>query len=175
MDCVRSITFIIPGVGGAPDVQILAVEVDGAIEFTVDVLTTADGVTADLRGLFFDVSNPSILSDLDAAGSDVTEFDTDDVIDLGNGANMRGAAAPFDVGVEFGQQGIGKNKGDIQTTTFTLSNEAGDLTLDDLAQVEFGARLTSVGQMGGDRDGSAKLTTVAPAAPDAVDRSEEIV
>ena len=169
MDCVRSITFIIPGVGGAPDVQVLAVEVDGTIEFTIDVLTTADGVTADLRGLFFDVANPSLLSALDATGSEVTDFDTDDVIDLGQGANMHGAADPFDVGVEFGQAGIGKNKGDIQTASFTLSNLAGDLTLDDIAQVEFGARLTSVGQMGGDRVGSAKLTTVAPAAPDAVD------
>lgn len=173
MDCVRSITFVIPGVKGAPDVQITAVEIDGSIEFTVEVLTSAEGVTVDLRGLFLNVNDESVLAGLGSTGSDVTELATGDVIDLGNGANMRGKAKGFDVGVEFGGPGIGKDHGDIQTTTFTLSGE-GEFTLDDIANVEFGVRLTSVGVFGSDRDGSAKLTTIAPAAPDARDDSYDI-
>lgn len=87
---------------------------------------------------------------------------------------MHGAASPFDVGVEFGGPGIGNNKGDIQTTSFVLSNTAGDLTLDDIARVEFGARITSVGPLGGSREGSAKLVTISPAAPDAMDDAYDI-
>ena len=174
MDCVRSITFIIPGIDGLPDVEVTAVEADGSIEFSVEVLPTADGVIADLRGLFFNVNDDLKLAGLTPAGGDVTDFDTGDVINLGNGANMFGAAEPYDFGVEFGAEGIGKNKGDIQLTTFTLTNDAGDLTLDDIAQVEFGARITSVGLPGGERADSGKLTTVAPAAPDANDDAYDI-
>jgi hypothetical protein len=174
MDCVRSISFIIPGNGTAPDVQVYAEEgPGGTLNFTVTVLASP-GMTADLRGLFFDVADGGKLAGLSQSGSGgkVTDFDTVDVIDLGNGANMQGKASPFDVGLEFGTQGIGKD--DIQTASFTLSNAAGDLTLDDIAQVEFGARLTSVGAPGGRREGSAKLTTIAPAAPDANDDSYSI-
>ncbi len=174
MHCVRSIKFVIPGNGSAPDVEVYAEEgAGGTLNFTVTVLATP-GLTADLRGLFFDVADDSKLAGLGHGGSGgkVTDFDTVNVIDLGNGANMHGAAQPFDVGLEFGTQGIGKD--DIQTVSFTLSNAAGDLTLDDIAQVEFGARLTSVGGLGGKRADSAKLTTIAPAAPDANDDSYTI-
>lgn len=168
MTCVRSIKFVIPGGPGAPDVEVYVEEQNGALVFTVTVLSTPT-LTADLRGLFFDVADASQLTGMAVSqvGAAVTDFDTGNVIDLGNGANMIGAADPFDVGLEFGTQGIGKD--DIQTATFTLTNADGDLTLDDLAHVEFGARLTSIGAPGGSRTDSAKLTTIAPAAPDAVD------
>ncbi len=71
MECVRSITFIIPGVGGAPDVQVVAVENGGNIDFTVTVIPTADGVIADLRGLFFDVDDGSVLAGMDAVGAEI--------------------------------------------------------------------------------------------------------
>lgn len=174
MECVRSITFIIPGIGGQPDVQVTAVEADGTLEFTVEVLATAGGAIADLRGLFFNVNDELTLGGLTPLGDDVSDHDTGDVINLGQGANMYGAAEPYDFGVEFGKSGIGGNRGDIQTTSFVLSNDAGDLTLDDIAQVEFGARLTSIGVPGGLREGSSKQTTIAPAAPDAVDDSYDI-
>ena len=164
----RSIVFTIPGVGKSPGVQVKAVEVNGALAFSVDVLSTSTR-TGDLRGLFFDFKSLSKLPGLTATGHDVTDFDTDQVIDLGNGANMLGAASPFDVGVEFGTQGIGKD--DIRSTTFTLFNLGKALTLDDIANVAFGARLTSVGQPGGARNDSSKLVTLAPAAPDARDDS----
>jgi hypothetical protein len=153
----RSITFTIPGTGKSPSVRVAATEVDGTLVFTTDVVSSSQQ-TADLRGLFFNLNNDSKLAGLTFTGTQVSGFDTVDVIDLGNGANMQGAAAPFDVGVRFGTSGIGKDN--IQTTSFTLSNTAGDLTLDDIAHVQFGARTTSVG---------GKLVVTAPAAPAAHD------
>ena len=76
---------------------------------------------------------------------------------------MKGKAEPFDVGIEFGSAGQGRN--DVESVSFTLSNTANNLTLDDIANMAFGARLTSSG---------AKLTTVAPAAPDAHNNSYQI-
>ena len=79
------------------------------------------------------------------------------MIDLGKGNNLNGAASPFDVGIAFGTPGEGKDfiTGPVH---FTL-DAARALTLDDIAHVLFGARLTSVGD---------KLTFLAPAAPDAM-------
>jgi hypothetical protein len=159
MHCERSITFVIPGKNGAPGIQVTVVEVaGGALEFTVEVLGVAGDAPDDLRGLFFDVNDDSKLAGLAHSGSAlITGFDTVDVINLGNGVNMNGAADPFDVGLKFGTSG---NEQSGQTATFTLSNTAGNLTLDDIAHVEFGARTMSSGD---------KLTTIAPAAPNAVD------
>jgi hypothetical protein len=73
---------------------------------------------------------------------------------------MNGAANPFDVGIAFGTPGKGHDFVD-GPVHFTL-DAAHDLTLDDIAHLQFGARLTSVGD---------KITTIAPAAPDARDDS----
>jgi hypothetical protein len=166
MDCVRSITFLIPGNETTPDVEVKAVENNGSLEFIVTVLD-GSGLTADLRGLFFNLNDVSKLAGLTVTGDGgaVTEYSTGDVINLGNGANMLGAADPFDVGLEVGTSGMAAD--DIQTVSFTLSNTANNLTLDDIAHTMFGARLTSVGETDGSRTDSAKLTVIAPAAPDA--------
>lgn len=168
MDCERSITFVISGDAGAPDIEVKVVENNGSLEFVVTVLD-GGGLTADLRGLFFNVNDDSKLAGLTVTENDgtVAEHRTGEVIDLGHGANMRGKADPFDVGLEFGTRGIGKD--DVQTASFTMSNTNQDLTLDDIAQTLFGVRITSVGEIDGTRDGSAKLTVMAPAAPDAND------
>jgi hypothetical protein len=169
-ECVRSITFTIPGELDGPDVQVMAVERDGNIDFTVDVLDTA-AVTADLRGLFFHFDE-TLLDGLTVASADplVTDYhiERNNVIDLGHGANMHGAVHEgFDVGVEFGRQGIGKD--DVNgPVSFTLDGTQ-DLTLDAISHMLFGARLTSVGAPDGHRSDSNKLTFVAPAAPDAND------
>jgi hypothetical protein len=156
-DCVRSITFTIPGKSG---VKVKMTEQsDGTILFELETLGSKP---ADLRGLFFDVQDAALLSKLVFTGADITSTQVadDQVTDLGHGANMKGKGHPtFDVGVEFGTPGVGHD--DITTTSFVLStNDGSALTLDDMAQVEFGARTTSNGQ---------KLVTVAPAAPDAND------
>ncbi len=136
--------------------------------------------------MFFNFNDDLKLTGLAGLGSKITGFDTNNVIDLGKGVNMQGAASPFDVGLQFGNAGIGKD--DIQSTSFTLSNIDNNLTLDDIANVKFGARLTSIGVPVGSRydtsewhhhthvtrNGSAKLTVTAPAAPDAKDDAYSI-
>jgi len=154
--CPRQITFTIPGKVG---VQVTATERDGHIDFVVDVLGSAQDA-ADLRALFMQYDE-SKLGTLQISGGDglITEtlIKANGVIDLGAGANMLGKADPFDIGVEFGTPGKGKDflDGPIH---FTISNAANNLTLDDFAHLQFGARLTSTGD---------KIVTIAPAAPDA--------
>ena len=159
MDCVRSITFLIPGGNNGPDIEVAVVEDNGSLEFVVKVLDD-DGNGADLRGLFFNLGNDAKLGGLTITedGGTVTDVHTPDVIDLGNGANANGKANPFDVGIEFGTAGAAKD--DLDAVSFRMSNAANNLTLDDIAHQLFGVRTTSVG---------TKLTTTAPAAPDAKD------
>lgn len=82
---------------------------------------------------------------------------------------MNGAASPFDVGIEFGTPGIGHDDDISFPVHFTLSDAAHDLTLDDLAHLQFGARVNSIGTPGGNRSDSEKIVALAPAAPDAKD------
>ena len=161
--CPRQISFTIPGKAG---VQVTATEDDGKIDFVVDVLDGGQH-SGDLRGLFFHF-NETKLGGLQITGGDGlitgTQIGANQVIDLGQGANMHGKADPFDVGIAFGTPGIGKDvvAGPVH---FTLSNAGNDLTLDDFAHLQFGARLTSSGD---------KITAVAPAAPDAQNNSFNI-
>lgn len=155
MSCPRSITFTIPGTGSSPGVTITAVEVDGKLQFTMS-LPPGSSANADLRGLFFDLADDSKLAGLTASGSGMTDFDTIDVVDLGQGANMNGSGTSFDVGLEIGTAGTGKDT--YQSFSFTLSNAASNLTLDDIAHMDFGVVVSG-----------NRLMTVAPAAPDAVD------
>jgi len=170
--CPRTISFTIPGGSpGNPGVQVTAVEHQengvktGTIDFTVDVLGDAD-----LRGLFFQF-NEAHLNGLKVTGGDGlitnTLIQANSVINLGQGAEMNGAASPFDVGIRWGTPG--PNPDNINFPVhFTLSNAANNLTLDDVAHQEFGAK---VGAAGGK---DAKLTTIAPAAPDAHDDAFKI-
>ncbi len=178
MDCLRSITFIIPGSGTSPDVEVYAYEGtgedEGKIFFSVKVVEGSD-LTADLSGFFFNLNDFSgELSSLVATGENITEFATGNVIDLGNGANMRGGGRKgYDFGLEVGKSGRRKEDvDDIQEISFTLEGGEGEfLTLDDIAQVEFGVVLKSTDEF---REGSAKNTFIAPAAPDANDDSYDV-
>src|SRR5262249_28566848 len=163
--CPRQIIFTIPG---QPGVQVTATEDNGKIDFIVDVLDDPTS-TGDLRGLFFHF-NEFKLATLQVTGTDVpdwitgTQIDANNVIDLLDGANMLGAANPFDVGIRFGTPGTKKD--DIYFPVhFTLSDAANDLRLDDFAHLEFGARLNNIGGPGGPRAGVSKITGIAPAAP----------
>ena len=156
--CPRQITFTIPGKVG---VQVTATENNGQIDFVVEALGDAKN-SADLRALFMHYDE-SKLGALQITGGDglitETQIKANSVIDLGQGANMHGKANPFDIGIEFGTPGKGQDFLD-SPIHFTLSNAANNLTLDDFAHLQFGARLTSTGD---------KITTIAPAAPDAKD------
>jgi len=164
--CPRQIIFTIPG---NPPVQVTATEDDGAIVFKLDVQEGA--TTADLRGFFFDI-NEAKMAGLTASGGPLLTSSTiaaNSVLDAGRGANMQGKTKDgFDVGLQWGSPGT---KDDIfYEVTFTLTNTAGNLTLDDIGGQRFGARLDSIGGPGGPRDGGvAKLIGIAPHAPDAID------
>lgn len=164
---MRRNTFTIPG---NPALEVAVSETDdGDLLFKLTVVGTKVG---DLRGLFFDIANSTLLSNLMIEGHDVTDtrLAASAVLDLGNGANLNGSGAAFDVGVEFGTQGIGKD--DIRTTSFVLSTKDGsDLTLDLVSNVDFGARITSIGSESGARNDSEKIRTISTAAPDAIDDS----
>ncbi|PWE18516.1 hypothetical protein DDZ18_02610 [Marinicauda salina] len=151
---MASTTFILEA---EVDTQVRVTEQpDGSLLFEIEVLTD-DGSIGDLRGLFFDFDD-SLLGGLSITGPDITDYRIaeDDVVDLGHGANVRGEVANtygrYDAGVEFGTQGIAQD--DIQSTSFTLSHDGVDLTLDMLGDVA--VRLTSVGEIDGDREGSLK-------------------
>jgi len=161
----RTLTFTVEG---EPAATITVQEVeDGSLAFTVTLDSESDYM-GDLRGLFFQVADEALLDGLNVTGTDVTDSDAaaDAVSNLGNGANVNGGNhGPFDFGVEIGTQGMSAD--DIQTTTFTLSHDSADLTLDLIAEQDFAVRLTSVGTEGdGGREDSLKLVGTAPAVED---------
>ena len=162
-----TLTFTIEGY---VDVLVNVTETDEGLEFAVTV-DESEGKTADLRGLFWDVADESVLAGLlvnEMAYPDISEsrFEANSVIDFGHGANMKGKVhkgAYFDAGVEIGTAGA--NPDDIQTTTFFVEG----LTLDDIGGQRFGVRLTSVGEAQSGRGKSLKLVDMAGYAPEADD------
>jgi hypothetical protein len=145
-----------------PLVQIsIAENGDGTVTFTVTQLVYAGAYLGDLRGLFFDLARENLIGTLSVVGAPAhfTELQqgNDTVKDLGQGANMQGLLGSdggYDVGIEIGTSGIGKD--DVRSFGFTLSSSAGALTLADFAEVDFGVRITSVGQ---DIDGNGTIDT----------------
>lgn len=138
---------------------------NGTVTFSVRVEGSYVG---DLRGLFFDVADESLIGSLKIAEASpsLTRFiqGNDTVVNLGNGSTMSGLAGSdggFDAGLEIGTSGIGKD--DIQQFRFTLGASRA-LTLNDFANIDIGARLTSVGEIGTSRGSSSKLleTTFRP-------------
>ena len=135
--------------------------IPGSIKITAEVMSPQ----ADLRGIFFHISDESLISGLSVDGSDVTdwEFIANSVTNLGGGANLNGGepinAGPFDAGIQIGTPGTGKD--DIAMTMLTISHDTESLDLSLLAKQWFGIRLTSVGDLG-DRSGSSKLQGITP-------------
>ncbi|WP_243368699.1 calcium-binding protein [Microvirga solisilvae] len=134
--------------------------------FNVKVTDVISGASdapdiADLRGLFFHVSDVALLSGLKVTGSDVTKYSVsaNKVMQVENDVTMSGevgkAVGPFDIGIAFGTHGIGKD--DIQETSFTLSASE-PLSLEFVLQQHFGLRMTSVSNNGEGRGLSLKLT-----------------
>ena len=154
-----------PFTGSDTSVAIVLDDAGGDITIT---LTVNEGL-ADLRGVFLDVRDdvPFALSSLQATGQYVKDFETDDVINLGQGSNLHGGGSPCpcDIGVELGTPGIGKD--DIQSTSIVLSLvTGGPLDLSMFANQLIGVRVTSVGVEDKKgkirREGSAKLVGTIP-------------
>jgi hypothetical protein len=138
----------------------------GQIKFTVDYVATGNNTIADLRGVFFDIKDDSLLSGLQLASAPnitASKFGPAGTINQvgSNSNNVTGSGnVKFDIGLEIGRQGIA-NGDDFQTTSFILSHASKALTLDLFSQQNFGARIMSVGS-GNSRNGSSKLRGQAP-------------
>lgn len=178
---MRSLTFTLDTQTGsdamAPASVTITEQEDGTLSFTLSNEGDGDTLIGDLRGLFFDVADDSLLGTLNVTGDDVTEVNqSGSVSNLGGGSTSNGVPdSPYEVGVEIGTSGQAGD--DIQTTSFILSSDLRGLTLDDLALESFTVRQTSVGDIDGDRSASDKLYGDAPypvnAIDDAVDLSED--
>ncbi|MFM5955333.1 MAG: Ig-like domain-containing protein [Novosphingobium sp.] len=167
--CPRQVTFYLPG---NPAVKVIATEDNGKIYFQVD----AQG-DADLRAFFFDVADGKEAGlKVTGGGGYLTEYRTghNAILDLDDGATLAGAVKKgFDVGLEWGTPGTKKDNINFEVT-FTLDNNAHNLTLDDIAFQRFGAKLDSVGGSSGGGTQSSKLVALAPAAPNAVNDAYSI-
>ncbi len=130
------------------------------------------GTIADIRAFWFDTdgnwSDSNISSAIATAVTDAgkgTLFTTSTVITKwpipSSSADMNGAGN-FDLGFEFGQQGIGKDKGDIRAVTFYIEGKNNlNLSLGN----DFGIRLMSF-ESNGNRDDSRKMIGFYYDAPD---------
>ncbi len=125
---------------------------------TGQVNVVANPNIGDLRALFLQVNDLSILNHLNITGDDITavKIDAGKVTSIGN-ANVNGGGnpGPFDIGIAFGSPGIGFD--DIRSTSFIIAHDSTDLFLDMFDLSNWAARLTSVGLAGGPREGSSKL------------------
>ncbi|SFJ58884.1 hypothetical protein [Jannaschia pohangensis] len=159
---MNSFTYDISG--GGVTVRVTVTEIDGDLRFDLDVLEIS-GTIGDLNALYLDILDESLLDGLSVVGADVTgtAFDANSVTKIDNFTTIKGEVlkefGAFDLGVQFGTQGIGKD--DIQSVSFVLTHESEALTLDLFIGQDTAARLTSVGEIDGSRDRSLKIGGVA--------------
>ena len=130
----------------------------GEILLGVEILS---GQAGDLRGIFLNLSDDSLLDGIEVTGPDVEGVERFDVVDLGHGANLHGGGSPCpcDLAIEFGTPGIGRD--DIQFTSFALSHPDVALPLSLFQGQLVGVRVTSVGT-GDHREGSSKTFAIVP-------------
>lgn len=126
-------------------IHVYGEEVEGGVSMTVKVM---EGV-ADLRGFFMDVGDSVDGVSVDGVASQDVKIGDESVTTVGTrDNNMNGTGETFDVGVEIGTSGYGRD--DVSQANFTLEGA----TLEQLDGLTFGVRATSVGE---DRDGGVKL------------------
>jgi hypothetical protein len=116
---------------------------DGSVQFTVQVV---EGF-ADLRGFFMDVGDSTVGITIDSDGK--WKIADESVTSVGTGDNnMNGTGETFDVGIEIGTAGMGRD--DMSSATFSLQG----ISLASIDGLTFGIRATSVGD---ERDDAVKL------------------
>jgi hypothetical protein len=132
---------------GGPQVRVTITEAgNGQLQFSV---TQEGAIISDLRD-FFDLADKALVGSLGTSAAN-TGFSQglDKISNLGEGVNMNGLTGSgkgYDAGIRIGTAGIGKD--DVRSYDFALSSSARALSLDDFANVDFAARLTSVGTLG---------------------------
>ena len=145
----------------------------GKVQFQVEFLTDSQYQNiGDIRGIFFNIKDNSLLSGLQITGVSggpitTTAYDTAGQLQSVGQANLNGDGntQKFEFGVEIGSNGLKGGKDDFQTTTFVLSHSTAALTLDQFLGQDFGLRATSVGLLGSSRNGSSKLAGTSTPAP----------
>jgi hypothetical protein len=126
-------------------INVYAEEIDGGVSMTVKVM---EG-TADLRGFFMDVGDSTAGVSVDGVASQDYKIGDESVTTVGTrDNNMNGTGETFDVGVEIGTAGTGRD--DVSQANFTLQG----VSLEQLDGLTFGVRATSVGE---ERDDGVKL------------------
>ncbi len=135
-----TVTFSVTNfVGSSAEATVTLTETADGIEVTVEATNPME----DLRGVFFNIADDSLLDSLVISGTDVT----DSVVGPAGSVNMVNgdpsiSPRAFDVGVEIGTPGPAPDE--ILSTTFLISG----LTLDDFADQDFGVR-TQDGKLAG--------------------------
>lgn len=164
---MAELTFTLSG--GVNVAVTITENIDGTLTFDLTVLDDT-GSIGDLNGLFFDFGDETLLDGLSFAGDDITgtAVKQDGVTKVDGYMNVNGDVTneygKFDAGVQFGTSGIATD--DIRTTSFTLSHDSTDLTLDMFSLMDFAVRLTSVGEEDGAREDSLKIGGTAPEVVD---------
>ncbi len=137
----------------------------GKVQFKVDVVPNP--FIADLRGVFFNIANNSLLKDLMITGSDITEIvqRPGDVLATSTSSIM--PEGRFDIGVQIGTPG--RLADDVRSTIFTISHpdiglDIGQFTTETEKSTQggpkellFAVEVTSVGTVNGPRSGRSRL------------------
>ncbi|HIK32394.1 MAG TPA: choice-of-anchor K domain-containing protein [Oscillatoriales cyanobacterium M59_W2019_021] len=138
-------------VGGAAEAQITLAETAEGIRVTVE----ATNPIIDLRGLFFNLTDDSLLDGLVVTGADVTDFKFGPAGSVNQvSGNPSIAPRSFDAGIEIGTSGPAQDE--IVTTTFVISHSSASLTLADFAGQKFGVR-TQNGKLEGMAPGGMEM------------------
>jgi hypothetical protein len=165
-----------PYTGSPAQVQLTLTQMNpNSVQFNLQVVANPN--IGDLRGIFLNIANDSLLSGLTVTGEDITQTVLGPAGTVGNlgGGNNINPEGPFDIGLSIGTSGIGSD--DIQNTAFTISSatnlpvslfttQTDPINSGGPNQLLFGVRMTSVGLLGGARDGSSKLGIVTQFFPD---------
>ena len=179
-----------PFTGSDAKVDVWLTDLDnGSVQFDFKVDKTVN--IADLRGIFFDVNDSSLVSNLDitANANPFSDIDNDNFYSIGSNdiftsrsgnlikadkAALNGgvdssqypnATAPsdgFNVALEIGSQGLKGGRDDFQATSFIVKHLTDTLSVENFANQEFGVRMQSVGA---NRQGSTKMFASSPSVP----------
>ena len=154
-DCT-SATFVIEG---EIDTEFtLTEQEDGTL--LVEVKQLAGDTVGDLRGLFFDIADETLLNGMSIVGDEITcvKIDADGVARVTRGVNIKGEVlnefGKFDIGVAIGESGL---TDDIREVSFVLSSTSGPIEVEDFENMDVAVRYQSVGEEGGCRDDSLKI------------------
>ncbi|WP_017662871.1 PEP-CTERM sorting domain-containing protein [Baaleninema simplex] len=174
-----SLNFSIsPFTGSNAEVDIWLSDLDdGGVQFDFRVDESVN--LADLRGIFFDINDSSLVSGLNVTANinpfsdldddnfysltsrDVYTSSAGDLIKADKAALNGLKADGFNLALEIGSQGLKGGKDDFQGTSFIVKHATQALSLENFAGQEFGVRMQSVGA---NRQGSTKMYTQSPTA-----------